>query len=162
MGMGYNVTLPTELMSYIIDVNNEPFNGFTNNCLHRVLKVARKAQSLGLHTEIFFTWAKTPRLFGIFYFYTPHFVPVVNGIELDMFYAPYWGTQRIIKDRIKVTERIYNNPYPNVIYITLTLLAILRKRCQYNMVLVTLYAPLSLLIYFVSETWFLLLSIIRR
>ena len=162
MGKSRQQILPDELISYIADVSNEPFRSFTNNCLHRVLKVARKANGLGLPVEIYFAWAKTPRLFNIFYFFTPHFIPIINGIEIDVFYAPYWRIERIVKDRIKVTEHIYNTPYPNVTYIILTLLAILRKRCKYNMALVMLYAPLSLPVYFVTETFFLLLNRIRR
>ena len=94
--------LPKELLDYAELIHGQPYNIFTDNCIHKNLKVARMAQRLGLTSKLIFCLAQTPLLLGLFRLYNLHTYLEVEGIKVDVFYADIWGSTRITKGRIEL------------------------------------------------------------
>jgi len=94
--------LPDKLREYIQRVHDEPYRVLTNNCLLKNIKVARKARRMGLGSTLVFSWAQTPLKIRWFYPWNPHILLIIDGVEVDPFYANYWNTDRVIKGRVKL------------------------------------------------------------
>lgn len=92
---------PKELCDYISKVEKEPWRFPFDTCIQKTLKVARKAQELGLRSEIIFCFALTPKWLRWIYPYNPHLYPVIEGIKVDLFYAKSW-TDRVTRGNWRI------------------------------------------------------------
>ena len=92
--------LPEQLLDYIGLIRGKPYRLFTDNCIHKNLKVARMARALGLTSKLILCLTENPRLWGFFDLYSPHTYLEVEGEKIDVFYAVMWGTERTTKGRI--------------------------------------------------------------
>lgn len=95
-------TLPDELQQYIREIHGEPYKALTDNCFHKNLKVARKAKELGLSVDVMFCWAKCPKWMRWIYPYNPHIYLIIGGVTIDLFFADWWGTERVLKGHVEL------------------------------------------------------------
>jgi hypothetical protein len=89
------LNLPDELRHYIEKVHREPY--LPDTCIGKNLKVARKAQALGLTSELVICLAQTPKWMRWIYPYNPHTYLIIDGVKVDLFYARWWRTERVVK-----------------------------------------------------------------
>ena len=80
---------------YINQIYNEPYNLFCNNCIHKSLKIFKKAKELRIKAELVLCIAKNPKLWGWLTIIYPHVYVLVNGQRVDVALCPeqekkYW------------------------------------------------------------------------
>lgn len=81
---------------YIEQIHREPFSLLHNNCLHKAIKIVRKARSLGMPANVVICISNPPKkLWGIVPFINPHAYALVKGVKVDVGLSPeqeqkYW------------------------------------------------------------------------
>ncbi len=78
-----------ELEEFIDEVHNEPYNLFTNNCIHKHAKIVRRARELGHDASVMGCIGVLPRapLTGL-PIVGPHFYAKVDGKTVDVNFEP--------------------------------------------------------------------------
>ena len=78
-----------ELLSFIDEVYREPYSLFTNNCLHKSLRIKARAKALGKRADLISCISIVPvkkrRNFPLI---SPHFYTMIEGSKVDVSLDP--------------------------------------------------------------------------
>lgn len=98
-----------EMEQYIDQVHREPFSLLHNNCFHQVLRLVKKARSLGIQANMVICISKAPKkLWGFIPIVSSHAYAIIDGVKVDVALSPeqekkYWkNTERRIYLPIKI------------------------------------------------------------
>jgi hypothetical protein len=80
----------TEMTKYVRQIHNETYNLFGNNCIHKSLKILKKARELGVHAELVVCFASAPGIRGLIPLVglVPHVFILLNGQKVDVALSP--------------------------------------------------------------------------
>lgn len=78
-----------EMTQFIEEVYQEPFSVLNNNCFHKSIKIARKAQELGKDASLVLCWTLVSQnMIGGFPTIQPHMYAEVEGQRVDVVFDP--------------------------------------------------------------------------
>jgi hypothetical protein len=105
----------TELRRFIEEVYKEPYSLLSNNCVHKSIKIAKKAQELGMETRLVacLTFARM-KILKRFPTIQPHMYVEVMGKRVDVSADPYHeeifckNTEKIILFPVKLPKFLVN------------------------------------------------------
>ena len=93
-----------ELEKYIEEIHNEPYGILSNNCLHKHIRIVRKARELGHDASLMTCLSVTPiRPIAGVPLIGPHFYAKIDGKMVDVSMEP--ALERILyknEDRIRL------------------------------------------------------------
>jgi hypothetical protein len=79
-----------EMTKYIGRIHNETYNLFANNCIHKSLKIFKKAKELGIKAELVVCISSVPGIRGLIPLFGlwPHFFVLLEGQKVDVALSP--------------------------------------------------------------------------
>ncbi len=84
-----------EIVEYIVRIHNEPYNFFLNSCIHKSVRIYRKAAGLNTNAQLYLCIAVNPKWRGPAPKVSPHVYSVVDGERIEVSLSPeqeqeYW------------------------------------------------------------------------
>ena len=88
-----------ELLSFIDSVYREPYSLVHNNCIHKSIRISRKAKELGKRADLIWCISVVPmKILHGFPTFNPHMYAMIDGEKVDVSLERFMDTSEILPE----------------------------------------------------------------